>query len=346
VFDDGQFISCSTANVMNAGMAGAKAEYVIYADGTMVLGGYGETYSFKNHGTRPFIGYNYKIKTLKIGAGITRIGSYFMCYSSVASIKFAEGSNLQQIGTAAFYEDYALRTIELPGSVTYLSNIAFGKCENLAKVVLTANVTAINVNAFKKTTNVTLYVADGSYALEFAIANNIPYVINSETVVPGLPEATGTIVNENGTLYYYENGMRKYAGLIYLDGALYYVRSSGQLAVNTTYWVTKTNDLVEAGNYKFDAEGKMINPPIELPGDSTEPSIPEATGTIVNEGGTLYYYENGVRKYAGLIYLDGNYYYVRSNGQLAVSTTYWVTKHNDLLPAANYTFDAEGKMIV
>jgi glucan-binding YG repeat protein len=76
-----------------------------------------------------------------------------------------------------------------------------------------------------------------------------------------------------------------------------------------------------------------------------EPSIPEASGQIVNDNGVLYYYENGARKYAGLIYLDGSYYYVRSNAQLVVGRTYWVTKTNDLLPAANYEFGADGKMI-
>jgi hypothetical protein len=95
----------------------------------------------------------------------------------------------------------------------------------------------------------------------------------------------------------------------------------------------------------------MVNPPIFVPpaGEPEEPdtpSIPEAEGQIVNENGTLYYYLNGYRNYAGLIYKNGNYYYVRSSGQLAVNTTYWVTKTNDLLKAANYSFDEEGKMIV
>ena len=42
---------------------------------------------------------------------------------------------------------------------------------------------------------------------------------------------------------------------------------------------------------------------------------------------------------------DGNYYYARSNGQLVVDRIYWITKTNDLLPAANYQFDASGKMV-
>lgn len=66
---------------------------------------------------------------------------------------------------------------------------------------------------------------------------------------------------------------------------------------------------------------------------------------IYRENGILYYYENGVRAYgAGLILLDGDYYYVRSNAQLAIGK-YWVTVNNDLLPQGMYTFGEDGKMI-
>ncbi|MEE0366831.1 MAG: hypothetical protein UD575_18460, partial [Oscillospiraceae bacterium] len=66
---------------------------------------------------------------------------------------------------------------------------------------------------------------------------------------------------------------------------------------------------------------------------------------IVSENGVLYCYQHGSRYYAGLFQLDGNYYYARSNGQLVVDRIYWITKTNDLLPAANYQFDASGKMV-
>ena len=59
----------------------------------------------------------------------------------------------------------------------------------------------------------------------------------------------------------------------------------------------------------------------------------------------LYCYQHGSRYYAGLFQLDGNYYYARSSGQLVVDRVYWITKTNDLLPAANYQFDTSGKML-
>ncbi len=46
----------------------------------------------------------------------------------------------------------------------------------------------------------------------------------------------------------------------------------------------------------------------------------------------------------GLIKLDGYYYYVRSNAQLATGK-YWITTTNGLLPQGMYNFGTDGKMI-
>ena len=44
-----------------------------------------------------------------------------------------------------------------------------------------------------------------------------------------------------------------------VDGYYYYVRtSSGEVVTGRSYWVTYTNDLMDEGNYTFDAQGRMI----------------------------------------------------------------------------------------
>ena len=61
----------------------------------------------------------------------------------------------------------------------------------------------------------------------------------------------------------------------------------------------------------------------------------------------LSYYENGKRTAnVGLVLVNGEYYYVGSGAIVATSTTMWVDKTNDLLPAGNYTFGADGQMII
>jgi len=65
---------------------------------------------------------------------------------------------------------------------------------------------------------------------------------------------------------------------------------------------------------------------------------------VINEGGVLYYYIDGTRTNAGLVKVDGYYYYA-STGGVCKTGKYWVSRTNDLLPAGYYFFDEEtGKM--
>ena len=70
-------------------------------------------------------------------------------------------------------------------------------------------------------------------------------------------ELADGIVEEDGELYYYENGRRTYAGLIKIKGKYYYVRSNGKLVVDCWYWITKTNGLIPGGRYYFNSDGKL-----------------------------------------------------------------------------------------
>ena len=159
------------------------------------------------------------------------------------------------------------------------------------------------------------------------------------------PEVKNGIVNEDGELYYYVNGVKTYAGLIQIDGDYYYVNSYCKVITNQRYWVSKTNDLLTAGFYNFGADGKMTDAPIPTPDPDPDPNPdPEVKNGIVSEDGELYYYVNGVKTYAGLIQIDGDYYYVNSYCKVITNQRYWVSKTNDLLPATFYNFDADGKM--
>ncbi len=91
---------------------------------------------------------------------------------------------------------------------------------------------------------------------------------------------------------------------------------------------------MEPGDYYFDAEGKLVMP--------EEPEVP-FTGI---KGG--YYYENGeVKGDAGLVELDGSYYYVVFSGKIKTDCIYKVTeaKSNGYVEPGNYYFDAEGKLV-
>ena len=170
------------------------------------------------------------------------------------------------------------------------------------------------------------------------------------------PEVKNGIVAENGSLYYYVDGVLTGVGLIRLNGDYYYVKTSNcEVVHGRSYWVTDTNGLLPAGPYTFGTDGKMINPPVVDPTPDPDPEpeptpdpdpTPDVKNGIVAENGSLYYYEDGVLTGAGLIRLNGDYYYVKtSNCEVVHGRSYWVTDTNGLLPAGPYTFGADGKMV-
>ena len=139
------------------------------------------------------------------------------------------------------------------------------------------------------------------------------------------------IVEEDGSLYYYKDGSRYYAGLINIEGSYYYVKTSGEVVHGQKYWITKTNGLMKEASYEFGADGKMV----------VDESVKDG---IVKENGSLYYYKDGKLTYAGLINIEGSYYYVKTSGEVVHGQKYWITKTNGLMPERSYTFDAEGKI--
>ena len=138
------------------------------------------------------------------------------------------------------------------------------------------------------------------------------------------------LVEENGDLYYYVDGAKTAAGLIKWEGNYYYIASNLKAVKDAKHYVfaDKANGLKSAGWYWFNADGTMY-----LEG-------------IREENGTKYYYKDGVKNYAGLIEISGDYYYVKSDCSVVCNRSYYVTKSNGLMPSATYTFGADGKMVI
>ena len=148
-----------------------------------------------------------------------------------------------------------------------------------------------------------------------------------------ISEGKSGITEEDGGLYYYQDGVKLYgAGLLQLaENSYIYVRSNGQLSTGR-YWITNTNGILEPGYYEFGADGYM--------------RISDADG-IVEENGVMYYYLEGKKQFGlGLVKLDENtFIYVRTNGELAIGS-YWITNHNGLLPETIYEFSEDGTLTI
>ena len=159
------------------------------------------------------------------------------------------------------------------------------------------------------------------------------------------PEKKNGIVEENGSLYYYVDGVLTGAGLIKIGDDYYYVKtSSGEVVHGRRYWITATNGLLTAGIYNFDKHGRMTDPPTVDPDQPT----PEVKNGIVEENGSLYYYVDGVLTGAGLIKIGDDYYYVKtSSGEVVHGRRYWITATNELpVKAGWYQFTDDGKMLI
>ena len=137
---------------------------------------------------------------------------------------------------------------------------------------------------------------------------------------------TTEIADVDGTLYYFVNGLLKLdAGLVKYLGDYYYVDENGVVATDVTMLVTKTNGYFPEDTYTFGEDGKMV-----------------INNGIVNG----YYYELGIKTAAGLVKIDGEYYYAAEGGKIVTSQSYQIVQTNDLLEAGIYCFDAEGKIIM
>ena len=140
------------------------------------------------------------------------------------------------------------------------------------------------------------------------------------------------ILKDGEDLFYYVDGIKAPAGMIKIGDDYYYANSKGKLIVNQTYYCSRMNGLMEEGTYAFDAEGKLI------------PGATDKNGIVKDDDGVLRYYVNGKVTYVGLIEIDGDFYYVRSSGEVVTNCVYWITWTHGLKEAGYYTFDESGKL--
>ncbi len=93
------------------------------------------------------------------------------------------------------------------------------------------------------------------------------YVSNTNGLVPagtyhfdenGKMTFKNGLVEEDDGLYYYVNNVKTHAGLIEIDGDYYYINSACKAVCDCDYYVSNTNNLMEAGTYHFDTDGKMV----------------------------------------------------------------------------------------
>ena len=173
-------------------------------------------------------------------------------------------------------------------------------------------------------------LADGEYDIVGEMTNGlIPagrYIIKDYKIT-----FKNGIYEEGGKLYFYENNVKQKAGVVDVDGDLYYFSMKYNALEDGEYYIPAemTNGLIPAGNYII-----------------KDYKITFKNG-IYEEGGKLFYYENNVKVKAGAIYVDGDLYYFGMNYYALADGTYYLPAEmtNNLIPAGNYLIQ-DGKIVI
>ena len=99
-------------------------------------------------------------------------------------------SSLAKIDFSAFSDCTGLTELTIPFGVSEIEEAAFRGCAGLASVTLPSSITFIDETAFDDCSEeLTFFVRQDSYALQFAIDHEIPYVVD-ETPVPVVDSGT------------------------------------------------------------------------------------------------------------------------------------------------------------
>ncbi|MDE7395183.1 MAG: leucine-rich repeat domain-containing protein [Clostridiales bacterium] len=94
----------------------------------------GTTYNVTEIGSAAFYGRN-GVKEVTVGANVTVIGAFSFDYcKGLGAVKFANGSMLETIQNEAFNACTALKTVQIPASVTEIFHLAFQDCNALQGV--------------------------------------------------------------------------------------------------------------------------------------------------------------------------------------------------------------------
>ena len=177
-------------------------------------------------------------------------------------------------------------------------------------------------------------VKDGNYKVDKNNGLPLPayqYCFDADgVIIHDKDTSKNGICPGDGSKYYYVDGVKVGEGLICVDGAFYYARTStGEIVRNCDYWISKTNGYkIEARTYHFDPDGKMV-----------------IDGFVDINGGTYYFVKGECAK--GLTKIGEDYYFFNAgSGMMYKDANMWVPANDYGVEPGMHYFDAEGKMFV
>lgn len=120
-----------------------------------------------------------ELQQITIPPSVQSIGKYaFQSCNDLEKIAVPEGITELKDGTFMFCP--GLKSVQLPSSLEKVGARAFEFCTSLESLEIPASVSEIGEYAFKDCPRLTLSVAEGSYAEQYAQEAEIPYTVAAE----------------------------------------------------------------------------------------------------------------------------------------------------------------------
>ncbi|MCR5721960.1 MAG: CehA/McbA family metallohydrolase, partial [Lachnospiraceae bacterium] len=223
-----------------------------YADfdtvtGKMILNGIKNVYGEDRY---------YVDSVLQKNAGVIKLGSHFYYIDAEGRVvkgEAVEVTNTNGILTEGTYTTDQSGRIILNGVVTVNGNAAYyengRQCYNTGLVLNGGYYYYVN--------------SDGTIATgitKVSITHGLKEAGTYEFDADGRMIIRTGFADDGADTYYYESGKRTYIGLTIINGDYYYVNGNCKMIKGKTYYITRTNGLIEKSVYAtFGEDGKLIS---------------------------------------------------------------------------------------
>ena len=134
------------------------------------------------------------LERVDITSTIQQMGTgVFLGCTSLGYVRFREGA-LTDIPAQTFYNCESLDTVVFENGITSIGNYAFGNCASLKTIIIPDSVTSIADTAFSGCEDLVIACGYKSYAMNYAIQNNISYrLTDAVTYVIGDADGSGAV---------------------------------------------------------------------------------------------------------------------------------------------------------
>ena len=184
------------------------------------------------------------LKSITIPGSVSSLENVF--YSSgIQSVVLQNG--VKTIGIRCFENCKNLKNVTIPESVTKIGIGAFYDCVSLESLLIPESVTSIGNSAFSGCSKLTLKVYAGSKALEYAMANSIPYVVVDHADTPAVKVSEISVYSYPTKVNYYYKESVDTSGLVLLA-----VNEDGTTELVTSGYSISPSKLTSTGSVKVD----------------------------------------------------------------------------------------------